>query len=108
MNTVDLFGRQYKKLESNVKVLSNGGISSINDSLLVKIDPNINNMLSLSANGLMGNGIKSTGGVMTGNLSMSGNTIIDLHPSQDISKLKVDPDRNNLLSLSENGLMVSG
>src|SRR5579872_2638797 len=75
MNTVDLFGRQYKKLESNVKVLSNGGLSSINDSLSVKVDPNVNNLLSLSANGLMANGIKLN---ERGEINMKNNKLINV------------------------------
>src|SRR5437870_2383050 len=75
MNTVDLFGRQSKKLESNVKVLSYGGLASINDSLSVKIDPNVNNILSLSANGLMANGLKL---VERGELNMKSNKLINV------------------------------
>ena len=89
MTSVNVFGRSSKKSTSIFKILSNGGLDSINDSLLVKIDPNISNILSLSANGLMANGIKSTGGMMTGNLSMGGYKITDLHAgdpshSQDV------------------------
>jgi len=84
MPNVDVFGRQFKKIDPSVKLLSNGGLNSINDSLSVKVDPNINNILSLSANGVMVNGIKSTGGVMTGNLNMENNKISDLSdPIQD-------------------------
>jgi hypothetical protein len=78
MTNVDVFGKTLRKSTPVFKILSNGGLSSINDSLMVKVDLNSKNILSLSANGLMANGIKSTGGVMTGNLSMIGNKIIDL------------------------------
>src|ERR1700759_468422 len=78
MTSVDVFGRQFKKTESSLKLLSNGGLNSINDSLSIKIDPNTSNILSLSANGVMVSGIKSTGGVMTGNLNMQNNKITDL------------------------------
>ena len=78
MTSVDVFGRQFKKTESNFKLLSNGGLDSINDSLSIKVDPNTNNILSLSANGVMASGIKSTGGMMTGNLNMKNNKITDL------------------------------
>src|ERR1051325_1797737 len=78
MTNVDVFGRPFKKSASVFKILSNGGLNLVNDIVSVKVDPNINNILSLSANGLMSNGIKTTGGVMTGNLSMSDNKIIDL------------------------------
>src|SRR5271155_4055093 len=78
MNTVDVFGRSTKNSVSILKILSNGGLTFRNDSLSVKINPNANNVLSLSPNGLMGNGIKSTGGTMTGNLDMGGNSIMGL------------------------------
>ena len=88
MTSVDVFGRSSKKSVSAFKILSNGALSLFNDFLSLKLDPNTNNILSLSANGLMGNGIKSTGGVMTSNLSMGGNKIIDLDEpinSQDVA-----------------------
>ena len=78
MTNVDVFGRQFKKTESSFKLLSNGGLNSIKDFLSIKVDPNINNILSLSANGLRADGIKITGGVMTGNLNMKNNKITDL------------------------------
>jgi len=80
MTNVDVFGRSTKnsKSASVLKVLSNGGLSFINDVLGIKLDPNTNNVLRVSANGLMGNGIKATGAVMTGNLSMSGNKVTDI------------------------------
>ena len=78
MTSVDKFGKSMKKSASFFKILSNGGLNSINDFLSVKVDPNTNNILSLSANGLLANGIKHIGGVMTGNLLMNGNKIIDL------------------------------
>jgi len=87
MTSVDVFGRSSKKSASTFKILSNGALSLFNNFLSLKLDPNTNNILSLSANGLMGNGIKSTGGVMTSNLSMGGNKIIDLDEpinSQDV------------------------
>ena len=92
--SVDLFGRQSKKTESTIKLLSNGGLTLRNDSLSVKIDPNINNTLTLSANGVMASGIKTTGGVMTGNLSMGGNRITNLetgsNPQDAVTKHYVD------------------
>ena len=80
MTNVDVFGRSTKnsKSASILKVLSNGGLSFIKDVLGIKLDPNTNNVLRLSANGLMRNGIKATGAVMTGNLSMSGNKVTDI------------------------------
>ena len=91
---VDLFGRQIKKTESTIKLLSNGGLNLMGDSLSVKIDPNINNTLGLSANGVMGSGIKTIGGVMTGNLSMGGNRITNLetglNPQDAVTKNYVD------------------
>src|SRR2546426_1675701 len=78
MTNVNIFGRTFKKTASEFKILSNGGLNVFNDFLSIKVDPNINNILSLSANGLMATGIKSTGGEMTGNLLMSGHKIIDL------------------------------
>ena len=78
MTNVDVFGKSMKKSVSVFKILSNAGLNLINDFLSVKLDPNINNILSSSANGLMVNAIKSTGGVMTGILSMKDNKIIDL------------------------------
>ena len=78
MTNVDVFGRPFKKSAFVFKILSNGGLNLANDIVSVKVDPNINNILSLSANGLMSNGIKTTGGVMTGNLSMCDNKIIDM------------------------------
>ena len=60
MTSVDVFGSSMKKSVSVFKILSNGGLNSINDFVSVKIDPNTENILSLSANGLMGNAIKST------------------------------------------------
>src|ERR1044072_30031 len=78
MTNVDVFCRPFKKSASVFEILSNGGLNLVNDIVSVKVDPNINNILSLSANGLMSNGIKTTGGVMTGNLSMCDNKIIDL------------------------------
>ena len=62
MTNVDVFGRPFKKTTSVFKVFGNGGLKSVNDVLSVKIDPNIKNILSLSTNGLMVNGIKSTDG----------------------------------------------
>src|SRR5580692_913660 len=58
MTSVDVFGRTSKKSESNVKCLSNGGLNLTNDSLQIKLDPNASNVLSLSANGLMGYGLR--------------------------------------------------
>ena len=75
MNNVDVFGRQFKKTESSFKLLSNGGLTSINDFISVKVDSNINIILSLSANGLMADGIMTTGEVITGNLNMKNNKI---------------------------------
>ncbi len=62
MPNVDVFGRPFKKSSSVFKIQSNGGLNSINDFLSVKVDPNTNNILSLSANSLMANGIKSIDG----------------------------------------------
>jgi len=62
MPNVDVFGRPFKKSSAVSKILSNGGLNSSNDFVSVKVDPNTNNILSLSANGLMANGIKSTDG----------------------------------------------
>ena len=58
MTSVDVFGRISKKSESVVKLLSNGGLNLTNDSLQIKLDPNASNVLSLSANGLMGYGLR--------------------------------------------------
>lgn len=60
MTNVDVFGRAFKKSTSVFKILSNGGLNSVNDFLSVKVDPNTKNILSISANGLMVNGIKSS------------------------------------------------
>src|SRR5579863_8676097 len=76
MAGVDVFGRSSKN--SVFKILSNGGITVINDFVAIKLDRNSSNILSLSANGLMGNGIKSSGGAITGNLDMGGNKITGL------------------------------
>src|SRR5688500_6701835 len=84
MNTVDLFGRQSKKLESSLKLLSNGRLNSINDSLSVNVDPNIN-IIRLSANVLMATGLKLSGDVMTGNLSVGGNRITDLNADDPLN-----------------------
>jgi hypothetical protein len=72
MAGVDVFGRSSKNSVSILKVLSNGGLNLITDVLGIKLDPNANNMLRLSANGLMASG------VMTGNLVMNGHRVIDL------------------------------
>src|SRR6188768_1673493 len=102
MNSIDLFGRQTKKTESTIKLLSNGGLNLINDSLSLKLDPNINNTLNLSANGVMASGIKSTGGVITGNLSMGGNRITNLetgtNPQDAVTKNYVDTLADSLIS----------
>lgn len=58
MSTVDVFGKSKKKATAVIKILSNGGLSLINDFVSVRLDPNNNNILSLSANGLMVDGIK--------------------------------------------------
>ena len=78
MSSVDVFGKSMKKSASIFKILSNAGLTSVNDFASVKVDPNTNNILSLSANGLPANGINSTRVVMNGTLSMSGSKIIDL------------------------------
>ncbi len=86
MTSVDVFGRPSKKSESILKILSNGGLNLIDGILKIKLDRNTNNILNLSANGLMGNGVKSSGGVMTGNLAMDGNQITGLdvtHPPRN-------------------------
>ena len=86
MNSVDVFGRPSKKSESILKIPSNGGLNLIDAVLKIKLDCNTNNILSLSANGLMGNGLKSSGGAMTGNLAMEGNQITGLdvtHPPRN-------------------------
>jgi hypothetical protein len=84
-------------------------------------------MLSLSANGLMANGLKLTGGVMIGNLSMGGNKITDISDPIDdgdvsnkkyvnteikseceIMKLKIDAklDKNIQGHLNMNGFSI--
>ena len=44
---MDVFGRQFKKTESSLKLLSNGGLNSIYDSLSIKVNPNTNSILTL-------------------------------------------------------------
>ena len=58
MASVNMFGRTLKQSESVVKLLSNEGLNLTNDSLQIKLDPNVSNILSLSANGLMGYGLR--------------------------------------------------
>src|SRR5208337_4223798 len=78
MTGVDVFGRASINSSSVFKIQSNGGLTLNTDFVAVKVDRNANNILSLSANGLMANGIKCTGGAMTGNLDMGGNQITGL------------------------------
>src|SRR5208337_5219263 len=84
MTGVDVFGRASINSSSVFKIQSNGGLTLNTDFVAVKVDRNANNILSLSANGLMANGIKCTGGAMTGNLDMGGNQIPGLEMTYPI------------------------
>ena len=81
---VDVFGGMSKKSGNVLQVLAS------NDR--IKLDPDINNTITLSANGLLGIGVKSTGGRITGDISMGTNKITELneeyppsHNSQAVS-----------------------
>ena len=81
---VDVFGGMSKKSGNVLQVLAS------NDR--IKLDPDINNTITLSANGSLGIGVKSTGGRITGDISMGTNKIVELngeyppsHHSQAVS-----------------------
>ena len=80
-----MFGSQSKRIESGIKVLNNGGLCVINESLAVKLDPNINNALNISSKGLMSGALKLSRGRVNGDLSMGGYRITDLHPDDPLN-----------------------
>ena len=102
--TVDVFGRQFTKSKSDLKLVSNGGLNSTNDLLSVKIDSNNRNILSCSANGLLVQGLKVSGGILRENLEMDGHRISNLadpENSEDaVNKQYVDSVTNTKISNS--------
>src|SRR5271157_5680378 len=80
MNGVNIYGEYGTSETVNNSfngVLSNSGLILTNGNLSLKIDPNPINDLSLSTNGLLGNGLKINGSnSMSGNLNMNNNDIL--------------------------------
>ena len=77
MNGVDVYGRY------GTVVTQTSGLEVINNCVSVMLDPNPNNDLTISSNGLLGNGLLTTGmNSMQANLNMGNHKIINaLTPS---------------------------
>ena len=67
-----------KPKAKQISVAVNGGLDFKSDNLLIKLDPNPSNDLSLSNLGLIGNALKLSGGSLTGDIVMNGNKITGL------------------------------
>src|SRR5271156_3864461 len=96
MNGVDVYGRY-----GNV-VSSMSGLEVINNNVNIMLDPNPNNDLSISSNGLLGNGLLTSGtNSMKGNLNMGSNNIINvatpINQSDGCKKGYVDSIFSNLI-----------
>ena len=98
MTSVDVFGRPTKKSEFIIKIVSNGGLNLINDYLKIKLDRNSSNILSLSANGLMGHGLRYP---LTFDFNVSNKRIYFLKdpidPQDAVTKRYVDKITRNVL-----------
>ena len=106
MNGVDVYGRY-----GNV-VSSMSGLEVINNNVNIMLDPNPNNDLSISSNGLLGNGLLTSGtNSMKGNLNMGSNNIINvatpINPTDGCNKQYVDSVFSNLIGSVVNSISTA-
>jgi hypothetical protein len=82
-------------------VSTNGGLILASGSLGIKVDPNINNTLSLTTSGILSNGLKTDGSnSMTGNLNAGTNILVgNLTGAPNLSAIVIK--QTGVLSISD-------